>query len=888
MQLRWYQEQAVKSLFNYFYKSDGNPIIVLPTGSGKSLVIAEIIKRMNENWPSERIMMCTHQKELIKQNYDELLRYYPEADAGIYSAGLNKKQTDHKVIFCGVQSAYKKAMHLGEFALMLVDECHLINSNDTGIYRKFIADLQKINPAMKVVGLSATPYRTKTGIITEGDDAIFTDICFEVGVAQLIQEGFLCPIISKNSVNRPDTSKLHIRAGEFIDKEMQDIFDVDAVVTGAVNEIAALAHDRKKIMVFCAGIEHAEHVTKELNAIGIKAECTHSKKSKTENDQIIDNFRHGRIRAIVNVDCLTTGFNVKDVDCIAMLRSTMSPGLYYQVCVDEQTEILTDRGFLKHNELNKNDLCYALNLENNSIEKTKIQQIIKNYFPKNEKMYSYESDFVDFRISRSHDLVVKSRKSKKWIKEKIDDVVFRKELFHIPSCGIENVEPCNLKDEEIEFLGWFLTDGCLNKKTNAIAISQSMENKKYVEEIELCLNKIGLKYGKHIIKRKDKYSKYKDSIIFTISKGKPRGRDNHKKGWEYLSDFIDKSINKNYDKFDKRQINILIKSMNKANGSKPKNISWDQKTKTICFGINKKGAENLQSILIRRGFRTRIYSLVPPPNEWNKNPKEQTFLKIKDVLTSSIAGCNCKDGKISNKKKYKRSRIKEEILKKDELIWCIKNEFGTIITRRNGKVMIMGNCGRGLRIHPNKENCLFLDFGGNILRHGPIDQIHIKNKNGKRELGVAPMKECPNCKNAIYAVQMVCPECGYEYPDKGPNHEATASNLKAVSTWEAPKYYDVSKVSYNIHKKLGSTDSLKVTYHIDMLNDYSEWVCLGHSGYAGIKAKEWWIDRIDRAEGAIVPDEVGLALLQTDELRQPKRILVDINGKYPAIKGYEF
>ena len=528
MQLRWYQEQAVNSLFDYFYKSDGNPVIVLPTGSGKSLAIAEIVKRMNENWPDQRIMMCTHQKELIKQNYDELLGYYPNADAGIYSAGLNKKQTDHKVIFCGVQSAYKKAMHLGEFALMLVDECHLINTKDTGIYRKFIADLQKINPAMKVVGLSATPYRTKTGIITEGDDAIFTDICFEVGVAQLIQEGFLCPIISKNSVNRPDTSKVHIRSGEFIEKELQDIFDVDAVVTGAVKEISELAHDRKKIMVFCVGIEHAEHVTKELNSVGIKAECTHSKKSKVENDQIIDNFRDGRIRAIVNVDCLTTGFNVKDVDCIAMLRSTMSPGLYYQIA------------------------------------------------------------------------------------------------------------------------------------------------------------------------------------------------------------------------------------------------------------------------------------------------------------------------------------------------------------------------GRGLRIHPNKENCLFLDFGGNILRHGPIDQIYIKNNNGKREVGVAPMKECPNCHNAIYAVQMKCPECGYEYPDKGPNHEATASNLKAVSTWEAPKYYDVSKVSYKIHKKMGSADSLKVTYHIDMLNDYSEWVCLGHSGYAGIKAKEWWIDRIDRAEGAIVPNEAGLALLQTDELRQPKRILVDINGKYPVIKGYEF
>lgn len=340
---RYYQQDAINAFFHYTLDNPGkHPLIVIPTAGGKSLIQAKIVDKML-TFTNVRILLLTHQQELIKQNASELYDNLDSRllDVGIYSAGLNSRDTHNQILFAGIQSVHKRSWELGFFDLILVDEAHRIPQKAMGTYRKFLDEMFKINPKVIIGGLSATPYRMKTGMLTEGDDAIFDDICHSTSIPELInpnhfknrdKKQYLSNIISKNSVTRADLTGVHIRGGEYVQGEMERAFNKNDLIVKTVQEINDLASGRKKILVFTAGIMHCEAVCEELNIQGIQSECIHSHKSEKENERIISDFKSGKLRALVNIDILTTGFNQKNIDCICILRSTRSPGLYYQIC----------------------------------------------------------------------------------------------------------------------------------------------------------------------------------------------------------------------------------------------------------------------------------------------------------------------------------------------------------------------------------------------------------------------------------------------------------------------------------------------------------------------------------------------------------------------------
>ena len=134
-QLRDYQKELLDNIEHYLITKNGNPCVVLSTGAGKSWVIAELIHHAIERDASSRVLMVTHQKELIEQDYDKLIKLLPDADVGIYSASVGQKDLTHRVTFAGIQSIIK-AKGIPSYSLMIVDECHLINNNETGSYRK--------------------------------------------------------------------------------------------------------------------------------------------------------------------------------------------------------------------------------------------------------------------------------------------------------------------------------------------------------------------------------------------------------------------------------------------------------------------------------------------------------------------------------------------------------------------------------------------------------------------------------------------------------------------------------------------------------------------------------------------------------------------------------
>jgi DNA repair protein RadD len=532
---RYYQNLAIESFWNYISNNWGkNPLIIVPTGAGKSLIQAYIVRKMLD-YEHTRILLLTHQSELIKQNYLELMENFNNEtmiDAGIYSAGLDCRDTQNRIIFAGIQSVHKRAWEMGWFDLILVDECHLIPHSGEGMYRTFLQEMKKINKNIVVGGLTATAYRSKNGLLTDGKGKLFDEVCYEATIKELINPNhpknldkvqYLCNLISKNAVNKVDLTNVHIRAGEYKSDEMEHAYMDNDLVGKAIKEIQEYTTDRKKVLIFSAGIKHCIDIVEKMNLMGLEARGIHSKQSDEINDQNLQAFKDGKIKYLINVNVLTTGFNEKAIDCIVLLRSTKSPGLYYQMV------------------------------------------------------------------------------------------------------------------------------------------------------------------------------------------------------------------------------------------------------------------------------------------------------------------------------------------------------------------------GRGLRLHPDKTDCLVLDFGRNIELHGPIDLIEIaKRKDGSNHIETCPMKECPECQHLLFLSVMVCPDCGYEFP-QAPKHEEKASDADILSKWKKPEEVEIQSVYYSRHSKTGKPDSLRVDYYYGMIDKYSEWICLQHEGFAKRKAMQWIRKVTD-----LNIDTVDEALEHCSEFKQPSKIIVDNNSKYPAVVGYLF
>lgn len=304
--------------------------MVLPTGSGKSHIVAELCHGALMSWPETQILMLTHVKELIEQNAQKLRQHWPGAPMGIYSASIGKKQLGEPITFAGIQSMRDKASVIGHVDLIIIDECHLVSHKDEGGYRKLIGNLQAINPNLRVIGLTATPYRLGHGLITD-KPALFDDLLESVTIEELIYKGFLAPLRSKITGIKFDLTGVHKRGGEFIESELQAAVDTDDKNQAVVDKVISLAGTRKAWLFFCAGVKHAQHIASVLQSRGIAAECVTGETPKKERERMLADFKAGRVQALTNANVLTTGFDYPDIDLIAMLRPTMSPALYVQM-----------------------------------------------------------------------------------------------------------------------------------------------------------------------------------------------------------------------------------------------------------------------------------------------------------------------------------------------------------------------------------------------------------------------------------------------------------------------------------------------------------------------------------------------------------------------------
>ncbi|MCC9656369.1 DEAD/DEAH box helicase [Rhodopirellula halodulae] len=347
MKLRSYQQAAVDAVYDHLRNRDDNPVAVLPTGAGKSLVLARIASDAVGQW-NGRVLILAHVKELLEQNADKVRRLCPDIKVGLYSAGLKKRDTNTPVLVAGIQSIYKRACDLDPFDLIVVDEAHLISKKGDGMYRQFLADCKVINPHVRVIGLTATPFRLDSGMICSPEHFL-NQVCYEIGIKELIRDGYLSPLISKAGVHRADFGGLHIRAGEFVSEEVDSLVNDDALVSAACGEIVELTVDRRAVLIFASSVAHGRRVVEVLRENhGIECGFVTGETPAGERDELLARFRGDAptslietepLRFLCNVNVLTTGFDAPRVDCVVMLRPTMSPGLLYQ-CVG--------RGFRLH------------------------------------------------------------------------------------------------------------------------------------------------------------------------------------------------------------------------------------------------------------------------------------------------------------------------------------------------------------------------------------------------------------------------------------------------------------------------------------------------------------------------------------------------------------
>lgn len=336
MNLRPYQERAVQALFDYFARADGHPLIDAPTGSGKSVIIAEFIRRAIDLYPRTRVMMLTHVKELVDQNHTRLVDLWTDGDppVGIYSAGLGRRDIEDQIIFAGIQSAYRCARDFGHRDLILIDEAHRLPKKGAGMYRALLEELTEINPSVKVVGFTATPYRLDGGYLHAGDDRLFTDVAFSIPVGQLVAEGHLSRVVAREpDQGQIDTDDVATRGGDFVAADLERAA-LASNVRLAVKEMVTIGTARglRSWLVFACGVDHAHEIVGLLEAEhGIEARTVLGSTSSADREATIADFVGGRLRCLVNVGVLTTGFDAPAVDLLAMMRPTQSTSLYVQI-----------------------------------------------------------------------------------------------------------------------------------------------------------------------------------------------------------------------------------------------------------------------------------------------------------------------------------------------------------------------------------------------------------------------------------------------------------------------------------------------------------------------------------------------------------------------------
>lgn len=328
---RDYQTAGATAVWDHIHsKPQENPLVLMPTGSGKSLTMAMLVSGIVQTYHHVNILNLVHVKELVEGNYNELMGLWPTAPAGVYSAGLGRREI-RQITYAGIDSIKSALKLLPKIHFVFVDEAHRISDKDQSTYQKTFAALREVNPDLSVIGFTATGYRAGMGMLTDGK--LFDEVCFDLSSGPafvwMLEQKYLLRLVPKNPGVQVDESKVKVRAGEYDETSASAAFRDQDILEQAIDRIIEYGEDRQAWLIFAQSIEDCELIADMLRYKGYPVEAVHSKRG--DRDAVIASFRRGELRGIVNQNILTTGFDDPRIDLIAMLRLTRSPGLWVQM-----------------------------------------------------------------------------------------------------------------------------------------------------------------------------------------------------------------------------------------------------------------------------------------------------------------------------------------------------------------------------------------------------------------------------------------------------------------------------------------------------------------------------------------------------------------------------
>ena len=335
-ELRPYQQEAADIAVDHL-KTYGKPFVVqAATGAGKSLIIADVCMSLDEP-----VLVLQPSKELLEQNHAKLLSYDPDIDVGIYSASKNSKEI-RKYTYATIQSIYRKPELFTHFKYVIIDECHQVNPKKlSGMYTSFL----KAIGCRNVCGLTATPYRMDQKFFNDNGQLTYTaylkminriypffwkNIVYKVETQDLIDEGWLCAIKYKADDVDWNSLKVNSTGADFTEESLER-FSNDERLMKIAKSIKLIDENCNRNLIFCSSLRAAERTRMLLDTMGVRAEVVSSKTPKKTREELVEAFRRGDFKHMINVGVFTTGFDVPELDSIVLARPTMSLALYYQM-----------------------------------------------------------------------------------------------------------------------------------------------------------------------------------------------------------------------------------------------------------------------------------------------------------------------------------------------------------------------------------------------------------------------------------------------------------------------------------------------------------------------------------------------------------------------------
>lgn len=738
-QLRDYQvEDRAKVAESFFDRGITRQLGVWATGLGKTVLFSELHleeRFFHSRKLGKKILVIAHRDELIKQAVDKIQRSNPYLQIGIEKA--NKRHSrDDDVVVASVQTLTAsggrrlRQMNPEEYDIVVIDEAHhgaspsyLAIAQHFGFLpppsfmqelrpekadgRQALLDWQRMRldawdrmnrPDRLLLGVTATPKRgDKIGL-----EVLFQEITFNRDIRFGIQNDWLCPLRAFRVETATNLDNVKTRAGDFAEEELAKA--INQAQRNAIAVKAYLNHAAgRKGITFCANVAHAITMAEAYNKAGVKAAFIHGKLKDHERAEVLRKFRAGEIRMLTNCQILTEGFDEPDVQVIIHARPTKSPLLY---CLDTQTEILTSEGWKDYNGLAIGDTVAAFDTFSGRIKWEQASYKLVRPLTDSEFMIGIGSSTMNMRVSDKHRMVLYNEPTRSYDVVAAEDVL-RRESATIPVAGVQGAIGIPLTPAEIAFCGLVQTDGSFNKANGCMTISQSTAATEACAYIERVLNECGFKW---------RFTDTSDSTNFgprtapqrtyRISRGKPRGLDKDKRGWEALAPWIWKAGGnwRPWEMISVAQFRVLVQGLWWGDGLKHQNIDWKNYTTTISCG-DKNWVDKFQSLAVRRGWRCNV-------SEHNYNQEPIYYVRLREIAVRFMP----------IRPSDNRPHLAAETYK-PETVWCISVPSGAFLARRNGKAFVTGNCqmtGRGTRITEGKQDCIVIDIVDLTKKHSLI------------------------------------------------------------------------------------------------------------------------------------------------------------------------